>query len=410
MSDSGTRITGSAEGASQPEGGVPADVGGSFDPRFRPVVAAFADTVAEPEAGGAALSVWHRGVEVVNVWRGTSDARDHRPWDERTLAVLFSITKGMAALAVAMLAEQGRIDLEAPVARYWPEFGVHGKESLTVGGLLAHRAGLIAPDADVDLAEVLDSRRFAARLAAQRPRWTPGEAHTYHAITWGPLVRETVLRATGRDLPEVFHELVSTPLEADVTLQATDAEVARVAHISVSPMYEVLAAKLTEMLVDDDSRRFVTAGGAFPVGFVTEDGGLNDARVQKSGLVSATGLGTASALARIWSATVTPTSGRRLLSDRGMELLTRERSGGPGASDAGNPGPFPRWGAGVQLSCEAMPMLSESSFGHDGAGGQAGFADPHYRVGFGYLSNRMEPVSNVPRIATVLKTVLDADG
>uniref|UniRef100_UPI003F496258 serine hydrolase domain-containing protein n=1 Tax=Nonomuraea bangladeshensis TaxID=404385 RepID=UPI003F496258 len=379
------------------------EIGGTFEPPFEPVVAAFAETVTEPESGGAALSIWQDGAEVVNVWRGTADARTGRPWDERTMAVLFSSTKGLAALVVARLAEQGRIDLDGPVARYWPEFGVHGKDELTVGDLLAHRAGLISPDADLRLSEVLDSHAFAARLAAQRPRWTPGESHMYHAITWGPLIREVVVRATGRELPELFREL--SP--AEVTLRATDAEVARVAHLSVSPAYEAQGRMLERLLTDAESRRFLTTGGAFPLGFVTEDGGFNDPRVQQAGLVSGGGLGTASGLARVWSSVVTPTGGRRVLSDRGVALLTRERSSGPGLMDAGSPGPFHRWGAGVQLSSEALPLLSDASFGHDGAGGQAGFADPAHRVGFGYLTNRMQATSNVPRVVAALKAVLD---
>lgn len=389
--------------------GPPADVGGTFDERFRPVVAVFADTVTDPESGGAALSVWHRGTEVVNVWRGTADARDGRAWDERTPTALFSTTKSLASLLIARLAEQGDIDLAAPVAKYWPEFAVHGKGALTVGDLLAHRAGLVAPETGLGLDEVLDNRGFAARLAAQKPRWTPGEAYMYHAITWGPLTREVVLRATGRDLPELFREWADAPSPSDVTLQATEAEVARAAHVSTSPAYEVLNTRMAELMADEESMRYLTTGGAFPLGMVTADGGPNDPRVLKSGLVSVGGLGTASALARICSAAVTPTRGQRLLTDRGIALLTRERSRGPGAMDAADSGPFHRWGTGVQLSSEKLPLLSGHSFGHNGAGGQTGFADPRYRIGFGYLTNRMQPKSNVPRVIAALKTVLTED-
>lgn len=377
------------------------EIGGSYDPRFEPVIEAFSQTAE----GGAALSIWHRGTEVINVWYGTADARTGRAWDERTMAVLFSATKGLASMVVASLADQGRIDLETPVAHYWPEFAVHGKGALTVGDLLAHRAGLIAPDADLNLDEVLDSARFAARLAGQRPRWTPGEAHMYHAITWGPLVSHVVSRATGQELPDLFRELVGDL--PDVTLQATDADVARVAHVSASPAYEAQGRLLSEMLTDDDSRRFLTAGGALPIGLITPDGGFNDPRVLKVGLVSGGGLGTASALARTWSSVVTLTQGQQLLSDKGVALLTRERSSGPGAMDSGRPGPFHRWGAGVQLSSEVLGWLSDTSFGHDGAGGQAGFADPVHEVGFGYLTNRMEVASHVPQVVSALKGVLD---
>ncbi|WP_019611286.1 serine hydrolase domain-containing protein [Nocardiopsis sp. CNS-639] len=406
MNSSGTPSSGGRE-ATHTREWIPDDLGGTFDERFRPVVAAFAATVSEPDAGGAALSIRHRGTEVVNVWRGTADARDGRAWDARTPAVLFSSTKGLASLVVAWLAEQGRIDLERSVASYWPEFGVHGKDSLTVGDLMAHRAGLIAPDTDTELEEVLNGRAFAERLARQRPRWTPGEAHLYHGITWGPLVREVVLRATGSDLPDLFREVFGSAPPADVTLRATDEELSRVAHISTSAAYEALNAKLAELVSDDESMRFLTAGGAFPLGFVTEDGGFNDPRVLKSGLVSAAGIGTASALARIWSSVVTPTNGLRPLAELGIALLTRERSSGPGVTDADGPGPFHRWGAGVQLSSPALPLLTEESFGHDGAGGQAGFADPRHRIGFGYLTNRMEPASSVPRVVDALRSVLD---
>jgi CubicO group peptidase (beta-lactamase class C family) len=325
------------------------------------------------------------------------------------MSVLFSATKGLAALVVARLAEQGRLDLEAPVAKVWPEFGVYGKDALTIGDLLAHRAGLIAPDTDVELEEVLDGRRFAARLAAQAPRWTPGTAHLYHAFTWGPLVRETVRRATGSELPELFQEEVAAPLGADVTLQATDAELARVAHLTPSPAYAAMAAQLAQTL-DEDAIRFFTCGGAFPVSLVTEDGGFNDPCVQKSGLVSGTGLGTASALARVWSAAVTPTADQRILSDEGIGLLTHERSSGPSATDGDAPGPFHRWGAGVQLSSDALTWLTEESFGHDGAGSQAGFADPRHGVGFGYLTNRMGATGNLQEVVAALRTVLVESG
>ncbi|MFE3519343.1 serine hydrolase domain-containing protein [Streptomyces sp. NPDC059166] len=408
MSSSDTAAAGWEDRAPRSDAELPSDLGGRFVESFRPVVEAFADTVADPESSGAALAIRHRGVEVVNVWRGVADARDGRAWDERTPSVLFSSTKGLASLTVAWLVEQGRIDLETPVAECWPEFGVHDKQALTVGDLLAHRAGLYSPDEDITLDEVLDGRAFAARLAAQKPRWIPGEAHLYHGVTWGPLVRETVLRATGLDLPAVFREMTGTESPADITLQATDAEIARVTHLRTSPEHDVMGAKMAEMFAGDaGALRFFTTGGAFPLGYVTEDGGLNDPRVQKAGLVSATGIGTAAALARVWSSAITPTDGQqRLLSDRGVALLTRERSGGPGAFDANNAGPFHRWGAGVQLFSDALPLLTKDSFGHDGAGGQAGFADPQHQVGFGYLTNRMEVASNVPRVVAALSEVL----
>jgi CubicO group peptidase (beta-lactamase class C family) len=155
------------------------------------------------------------------------------------------------------------------------------------------------------------------------------------------------------------------------------------------------------------AHRMLTAGGALPLTLVGDGVGLNDPRLLKSGLISATGVGTASGLARIWSATIRPTRGVRILSDDAVRRLTTPRSTGPGATDAETGGPFHRWGAGVQLSSEALTWLSPSSFGHDGAGGQAGFADPSYGIGFGYVTNRMAAAPVIGPIVEALRSVLD---
>ncbi|PZF86646.1 serine hydrolase domain-containing protein [Jiangella anatolica] len=374
-------------------------LGGGAAPGYGPVADAFVAGLAEPEASGAALSVWHEGREVVDVWAGVADARDGRPWTRDTVTVLFSCSKGLAALVLARLHAASRLDLDAPIASVWPEFAAHGKGGVSVADVLAHRAGVSAPIADLGLDDVLDSSRFAARLAAQEPLWRPGTAHAYHAITYGAIVEEIVRRATGRELHDVFAAEIAAPLDADVSLMPDAALLARVAHLTTTPAYTRRAAEAGEWL-----ERAATLGGAFPRTLVDGDRGFNDHRVLAAGLSAAGGIGTASGLARIWAATVRETRGVRLLGDDDVARLSAVRSEGPWFFDPLPP--YPRWGAGVQLASDATPWLTPASFGHTGAGGQAGFADPGLGIGFGYVSNRMDVADRVSSILQALGRVV----
>ncbi|WAL74665.1 serine hydrolase [Kitasatospora sp. YST-16] len=384
----------------------PVHVEGRYAENMTAVVEAFAASVADPAAGGAALSVWHGGEEIVDVRVGVADPGTGRQWEAETRAVLFSATKGLAAIAVARLAEEGLLDPEAPVASVWPEFAAHGKGRITIADVLAHRAGLVAPATSMTLDDLVDISGFAARLAAQPPLWPDARAHLYHALTWGPLVSEIVRRATGQDAAEFFAREIAAPLDAAVTLRADEHALGLVAPTTMAPETALLTSRTVPQM-GELAERMLTAGGALPLTLVGNRTGLNDPRVLGSGLLSAAGVGTASGLARIWSSTVRPTRGVRVLSDDAVRQLTSPRSEGPGATDTDTTGPFHRWGSGVQLASEALTWLSPDSFGHDGAGGQAGFADPRYGVGFGYVTNRMAPSSLVGPIVAALRAALD---
>ncbi|KAB2378932.1 serine hydrolase domain-containing protein [Actinomadura montaniterrae] len=384
----------------------PDSVKGRFAPGMAPVVEAFASSIGDPAAGGAALSIWHDGEEVVDVHAGIADTRTGRPWDAATRAVLFSATKGLGAVAVARLADELKLDLDAPVASVWPEFAAHGKERITITDVLAHRAGLVAPDTTMSPDDLADVRGFADRLAAQRPMWPDACSHLYHALTWGPLVSEIVRRATSREAPDVFAREIAAPLDAAVTLRADDRDLRHLAYTTAAPETELLTSQTIPQM-GELAHRMLTAGGALPLTLVGDGTGLNDPRLLKAGLLSAAGVGTASGLARIWSATITPTRGVRILSDDAVRRLAVPRSTGPNATDTETDGPFHRWGAGVQLSSEALTWLSPSSFGHDGAGGQAGFADPDYGIGFGYVTNRMAAAPLIGPIVKALRSILD---
>jgi CubicO group peptidase (beta-lactamase class C family) len=388
------------------QAGLRTIVAGTFTPDMTPVVEAFAGTVTDPAAGGAALSVWREGEEIVNVHAGVADVRSGRPWDTNTRAVLFSATKGLAAVTVARLSEDLQLDLDAPVASFWPEFAAYGKDRITIRDVLAHRAGLVAPDTAMTLDELVDIRGFAQRLAAQRPLWPQARSHLYHALTWGPLISEIVRRATGQQVPEVFAREIAAPLDAAVSLRAENQDLHHVAHTTMAPDAELLTSR-TIPSMGGLAHRMLTAGGALPPTLVADGAGLNDPRVLTAGLISAAGTGTASGLARIWSATIRQTHGVRILRDETVRRLTAVHSEGPGSTDTDADGPFHRWGSGVQLASHALPWLSPASFGHDGAGGQAGFADPTYGVGFGYVTNRMVAAPPATSIIEALRTVLD---
>jgi CubicO group peptidase (beta-lactamase class C family) len=375
---------------------------GRWEPRFEQVVRAFSEGVPSRPGAGAALSIWHNETEVVNVWAGEADARDGKPWTEDTTTMLFSSTKGLAALAVALLANEGRLDYDARVADVWPEFAVQGKGAITIRDVLAHRAGLPAPERSMTVADLIDSEAFATALAEQPPLWPNSESHLYHALTWGPLVREIVRRATGEDVAEVFRRRIAQPLQARVELQAIDDDLRSVAHISVATEHEAMVSKTIPFL-GALAVKGITAGGALPLTLATEAEGANDPRIQKSGLLSMTGIGTASGLARIWSAVAAPESERAWLSQAGLNQLVRPHSEG---ASFGAPTESPgqqRWGAGVQLASPMLPWLSAASFGHDGAGGQMGFADPAYRIGLGYVTNYMHHTNRVGPIIEALR-------
>lgn len=369
-------------------------------PGMEGVVAVFREGVEEPERSGAALSVWRDGVELVRVRHGVADARTREPWRDSTASVLFSCSKGLSSIVVARLHERGILDLDAPVADVWPEFAAHGKGRISLGDAMAHRAGVSAPAENLTLDDALDVRAWASRIAEQEPLWEPGSGHAYHALTFGTIVQEVVWRATGRELHELFDEEVAAPLDADVTLKAGPGELDRVAHLVTSDTWEQLATAP----VDDRMRRAMTLGGALPFTIATETGGFNDPRVQTAGFAGAGAIGTASGLAKTWSAVILPTGGARLLSDDTISAITRVRSEGPWVFPA--PAPYQRWGAGVELAAEGAPHLSATTFGHGGAGGQAAFADPASGVALAYLRNRLDVGNAIEPILVALREAL----
>ncbi|WP_193337239.1 serine hydrolase domain-containing protein [Devosia beringensis] len=360
---------------------------GSAEPGFEAVAVAFEAGFEGRPAMGAALHVVVDGQSVVNLWAGTADQRTGRAWAADTPSVIFSCTKGLVSILAARLVQEGRLDYDAPVSRYWPEFAAAGKSTVTVGQALAHQAGLSAPRADLSEDDIVDWDRMVSLLAAQEPLWEPGSGYAYHALTHGWVAGEIVRRVTGLSVGQYFEELITKPLGVDAWIGLPEALADRAAHLQVSPPLSALWADEAAKPGPNWPYKAMTLGHALPADLVTADGGFNKQRTRAAEIPGAGGLASAEALATIWSATVAPTRGVRLLEPEVIAAATRTRSSG--VSVFGGEPPYSRWGCGFQLDSEARRYLSDGCFGHDGAGGQVGFADPVRRVGFGYVANWM---------------------
>ena len=362
---------------------------------FGPVMAAFEAAIATDTQTGAALSIWHEGRLVVDLAGGTADSRTGKAFGLDTPSVVFSCTKGLASILVARLVQEGRLDYDAPVTEYWPEYGAAGKEHTRVGDLVSHRAGLPAPRKDWTFDDLLDWDRATTLLAEQQPLFEPGSAWAYHAITHGWLAGELVHRVTGLLPGEYFEQLVSAPLAIDSWIGLPAQRRGQVANMVVGDSLATLVAQQQGDVNAGGSVwpvRAMTLGDALPLALVGPDEGFNRDDVQAAQIPGAGGISTARGLAKIWSAVVTETDGVRLVDDETIERASRVRSEGAPFFDV--PGPWPRWGMGFQLDSEARRYLGDTSLGHDGAGGQVAFGDRRARIGFAFVTNRMEAVDS----------------
>jgi CubicO group peptidase (beta-lactamase class C family) len=362
-------------------------ISGFAAPGFEPVAEAFAAAFDGRPEMGAALHILRDGEAVVDLWGGIADARTGRDWQKDTPSVVFSCTKGLVSILTARLVQEGRLDYAAPVSRYWPEFAAAGKAGVTVGDALAHRAGLSAPREDLTEDDIVDWDRMTSVLASQEPLWPLGSGYAYHALTHGWLAGEIIRRVTGRSVGDYFAELVTRPLGVDAWIGLPETEAARAAHLRVSPPLSALWAEEATRPAPNWPYKAMTLGHALPADLVTETDGFNADRIRAAEIPGAGGVASAEALATIWSATVTPTRGVKLLEAPVIAEATRPRS--EGIPVFGGDPPFCRWGCGFQLDSEARRYLDGHCFGHDGAGGQVGFADPRRRIGFGFVTNWM---------------------
>lgn len=362
----------------------PIEIHGNCDPRFEGVQKVFAEGFECGDELGASVCVTLEGEPVVDLYAGFADEARTRAWEHDTLVNVYSTTKGMTALCALRLVEEGRLDLDAPVARYWPEFAAAGKEALPVRYLLSHRAGLPAVAKPLPPGSLFDWECMAGALAEQAPWWTPGEQHGYHAISFGFLVGELVRRITGRSLGTYFREELAEPLGLEFYIGLPEALDPRVAELVQGPVHESEGPNLMELIFEDlesvTSKAFMNP----PL----DPTAANSREWRAAEIPAANGHGTAAALARVYAALSLDgdLDGVHVLSREVIEQARTEQSLGKDAILT----LVSRFGLGF-----GMPPAEEPTgpnfevFGHAGMGGSYGQADPENRMSFGYTMNLM---------------------
>jgi len=361
---------------------------------FEPVREAF-QRVIDASAGGAAFSVYRRGVPLVWLSGGRADPANGAPWRPDTLVVLFSGTKGIAATVAAMLMAHGLLDPDSPVCEYWPEFGAAGKRGVRVHHVLAHTAGL--PYVDPEPADRLDNAANAAALAAQAPLWPPGERVAYHALTYGYLVAELARRVTGRSIGTLVHELLAEPHGLDLHLGAPPELDGRLARAVAAPDYRV------STFLRDPSRRATVERMYGPVPF---DELANSVDFRRAQLAAASAVGTADSIARLYDLL----AAGAVLDPERLRTATRTWSEG---LDAINDRPV-RFGLGYELDDPiatygpAAATRRSGAFGHSGAGGGRHGAWPEHGLGFSFTTNELRSEDTDTRASSLLDALWHA--
>lgn len=370
-----------------------AHVQGFVEPGFGPVAEAFERNFTQYGELGAAFALYVDGQLKVDVWGGVADKASGRAWTADTLQLVFSCTKGAAAACVAHLVDRGRLAYTDRVAEHWPEFAAHGKREITVEQLLSHQAGLLTPDRQMTFEEVLAGAPVAAALADTTPLWTPGTAHGYHALTFGWLAGELVRRVDGRPLGRYFADEIAGPLGLEFWIGLPESEQPRVSTIEPAPMSlgrKMLALAAARFLPDSYLNRALSLDGAIRL---PDD--FNLPAVHRSEMPGAGGICTARSMAKLYAGLVGEVDGVRLVSPATVDAARRERVDGYDLCF----GEASRFGAGFQLRSARCGMIREGSFGHTGAGGALGYANPELGIGFAYVMNQMS--NHIPDPRTV---------
>ena len=364
-------------------------VSGSVADGWEPVRDVLAEHLDDGLDLGAAVAVYKDGLPVVDIWGGFADQTASRPWSRETVACVFSTAKGITAIAVHMLVQRGLLDLDRPVAAYWPEFAAAGKADIPVRWLLTHQAGLPFVDADLTLDDLEAVEPVLRALEAEQPHWQPGAYRAYHAVTFGHLLGELIRRVTGKTTGAFLASEIFTPLNAHAFLGLDPTAQVDLAPVGPGLMTD-FAAVLGESMREATRRfrRAINLGGALPTQLVTgEPGDFNDRRVLAIELGGSSLVADARALARCYAATVSDVDGLRLLRDATVRECIPMRTADIPAYAV--PAEFQMLAGPAGLGFAGGDKLSPSSFGHGGAGGSLAFADLDARVGFAYVPNLM---------------------
>jgi CubicO group peptidase (beta-lactamase class C family) len=337
---------------------------------------------------------------VVDLWGGEADVATGRPYDEHTLQLVFSTSKGVTSICALMLAERGLLDFDAPVAKYWPEFAANGKDAITVRMLMSHTAGLAAIDEPLTIDEFLQWDPVVERLAAQPPNWPPGTARGYHSLTFGHLVGEVIRRASGDTVGAWVQRELAKPLGLDLWIGLPEQEEPRVAPLIDFPPSDELSEFLTAVITPGTMthRSFMNP----PIAVTW----FNERPYRECELPAVNGITNARSLARLYAACIGTVDGVRVLTDATVEEARSEQSRGPDLvlidrDEVAN-------GLGFFLPDALSPMAGPGSFGHQGLGGSLGCASPELELAFGYVMNQCLDSSDVDvRTDNLIRAAID---
>ena len=343
---------------------------------------------------GAALAVYRDGVCVVDLWGGHADAARTRPWQRDTLVNVWSASKGVVALACAMLVDQGRLSYDDPVSKHWPEFAAGGKQAITVGQILSHQSGVNGFAEPTTVEDLYDWGLATSRLAAQAPFWPPGTAASYHALTHGFLAGEVISRITGQSPGAFIAAHVAGPLAADFHIglpAALDVKVAEIVGPSVPSVTSTSPAEIPGRAVSNPRPDPVSP---------------NQRAWRAAEIPAANGQSSAHGLGRIYGAVANggTLDGTTIISPAGIDRLRAPMWPGPDLLLG------PRvWAAGMVMNVIPNFGPEPGTFGHTGWGGAYGCANREHRIGIGYVMNRMgtQLVGN-PRGASLANAIFAA--
>ena len=390
------------------------DVHGRVSPGFEAVRQAFADNFTRRHELGGACCIYHHGEKVVDLWGGVRDKKTGEPWERDTMVLVWSASKGLAAMPLALAHSRGWLDYDERVATYWPEFAQHGKHTITVRQLLAHQAGLFAFDEPVDHRVVADLDRLAIILARQKPAWEPGTRQAYHAITLGFYESELLRRVDPRhrSLGQFFQGEIATPLALDVYIRLPqNIPNGRLASLSPPRVFDMLWRFPPRLVLDSMNHRSVVYRALLSnpgCAFVRDPayGYVRDVEVPSGGAV-----GSAQGIARAYG--VFANGGREL----GIQQATLNLLAAPATPPCSGTFYDDFFRASVHFSLGFFKpggvwrFGSVRSFGAPGSGGALGFADPDAGIGYAYVTSQMgTALTGDPREVAVRDAVYNALG
>ncbi len=402
---------------------APSPAFGSYAEGFAPVARCFADHLTSGAEIGAALSVYHRGVQVVDLWGGLADKAAGRAWERDTRIVVFSVTKGLAAMGMHLLADRGAFDWDEPVAKHWPLFGQRGKQDISIRTLLNHRAGLPYLDVPLTLDDCVDPARADKVLRAletQAPAWQPGTKQGYHALTFGLYVSELFSRIASEPLGAFLQRELFDVVGSDARLGTPASEDLRQASLYVPGMRQRLWGMVGNLLQGHGTpesriaREAMSRGSIVRPGFTNPSPGkrgvlaYNDAHVRRAALAWASATASADGLARAYLpfASAGRHEGKQLFSASTLPPVSRRQTWS--SRDLVLQKPL-GWSQGFLKEERQTFSPNPQSFGHAGMGGALGWCDPVAELTIGYVVNNMDWHVRSPRALALCRSLYECE-